>query len=563
LTKERSLRKTLLLTNGIIVLFLVLILFAISLFIFTFRSLHNARDSHFALVDEGSYLMGLFLETVVSDLERAGRIFRASRLEQNGNTDTTLVEQELLRNLVNQGRFRTVLFADKDGTVLASYPESNLVGFSLRNRPELSILEGQIYRGRIGLNMEGYQTLPVAIRYKNILVIGELRLDWLQTLIDSLAIGRTGYAVVADIDGTLVAHPDRKLVESRVNISNLSVIAEARAEGTSKGIFKEEGKLRIGAAKVLDDWGWILLISSRLDDTLSTISSMALVLAAGILFCSLLFFISMRAAVKRILTPLSLLIEVVRKMALGDYSVLTTIPVSYIEIDTLAAEFTLMAAKVADRKRLLQQSIHEKELLLREVHHRVKNNMQIVSSMIALQRATIQDSEVADLFMEAESRVQSMAMIHERLYRSEDLASIDLKDIATELFRATFLDSEETLEVAGDTVQLGLDQAVPCALALNELALNAGKHGCADTTGCSVRVSIVKTGKKITLTVADAGPGLPEDFDPVLSTGLGMNIVQALTNQLKGTLTWGTSTLGGAEFVISFPFQEPIIKNQA
>ncbi|GAB1484913.1 hypothetical protein MASR2M78_37310 [Treponema sp.] len=563
MTQRRSLRKTLLLTNGIIALFLVLILFAISLFVFSLRSLHNAQESYSALADEGSYLMGLFLDSVVSDLEQAGRIFRASRLEQGIEADTTLVIQELLRTLVDQGRFRTVLFADKDSTVLAAYPESNLEGFSLRNRPEASTLEGQIYRGRIGLNLEGFQTLPVAVRYKDILVIGELRLDWLQTLIDSLAIGRTGYALAADIDGTLVAHPDHTLVESRLNISNLSVVAEARAEGTSKGIFKDGGILRIGAAKVIDSWGWILLISSRLDDTLSAISSMALILAAGIIFCSLLFFISMQAAVKRILSPLSLLFEGVHKMSLGDYVALKEIPLSFIEIDSLASEFALMASKVADRNRLLQQSIHEKELLLREVHHRVKNNMQIISSMISLQRSAIQDSAVSNLFMEAERRVQSMAMIHERLYLSEDLASIELKDIVRELFGASIQSTEGTLEVVGDTVQLGLDQAVPCALALNELALNAVKHGCENNTECSIRVSILKSGKKTTITVEDSGPGLPDDFDPKFSAGLGMNIVQALTKQLKGTLIWGISSLGGAEFVLSFPFQEPAIKNNA
>jgi PAS domain S-box-containing protein len=198
----------------------------------------------------------------------------------------------------------------------------------------------------------------------------------------------------------------------------------------------------------------------------------------------------------------------------------------------------------------LKASLREKELLLKEIHHRVKNNMQVISSLLSLQAGHVKDPADLHLFRESQARVRSMALVHEKLYRSRDLARIDfgdyLRDVTAELIR-TYL--KKGVTCVG--MLLSIDLAIPCGLMVNELVANAFKHAFPGERTGRVEVTIRKTpDEEIELAVTDDGIGLPEGFDLDGVNSMGMTLVRALVAQLNGSL--GISNAPGARFVVCF-----------
>lgn len=203
----------------------------------------------------------------------------------------------------------------------------------------------------------------------------------------------------------------------------------------------------------------------------------------------------------------------------------------------------------------LVASLEEKEVLLREVHHRVKNNMQIISSLLSLQRRRIKDDGVQQIFTDTSGRIMSMAYVHEQLYQSEDLAHIDvamyIRSLADNVFTAYRAQGKEMkLEVEVDELDLDIDMLIPCGLILNELLTNAVKHGSSgqDTT---IKVAFVADGEDYLLEVSDDGPGLPEGFDLMECDTLGAQLLDALVTQLGGSLSWDSGK--GAKFTVRIP----------
>jgi len=204
----------------------------------------------------------------------------------------------------------------------------------------------------------------------------------------------------------------------------------------------------------------------------------------------------------------------------------------------------------------LQDSLTEKEILLKEIHHRVKNNLQIVSSLLYLQSANVDDPGLRELFLESQGRIASMALVHEEIYHSKDLSGIELGQYASKLILrllSSFGRRAVNLDADVSPLPVSLDTAIPCALILNELVTNACKHGFVDSTGGRLRLVVGREGDLARLRIEDDGPGLPENFDPEAPGTLGMLLIVRLTSQLKGTLETGRSGLGGASFAISFP----------
>ncbi len=203
------------------------------------------------------------------------------------------------------------------------------------------------------------------------------------------------------------------------------------------------------------------------------------------------------------------------------------------------------ASDISERKRVeeeLRISLAEKTLLLQEIHHRVKNNMQIVSTLLDLQSDSINDARVKSYFRECQNRISSLALVHEQLYQSGDFASVDFADyvhnLATRLFNS-FAENPErvTLKIETDSVSLNIDQSIPCGLIVNELISNSLKYAFPDnrTGGIYVRLNS-GPGDWITLTVADDGVGLPADVDFRNTQSMGLQIVCMLVRQLQGEL---------------------------
>jgi PAS domain S-box-containing protein len=209
----------------------------------------------------------------------------------------------------------------------------------------------------------------------------------------------------------------------------------------------------------------------------------------------------------------------------------------------------------------LRESLREKEVLLREVHHRVKNNLAAVIGLIDMQRKGITDRAAIASQYDLCSRIKSMAMVHERLYRSENLASIDfqeyLKGLVSHLRTSYGLRSDIRCRIRADGVRLGLDLAVPSALIVNELVTNAFKYAFPEQIRhsfpeeCEVRITAIMRDGDCTLEVADNGAGFPPDLDWQATGTLGLRLVRMLgEHQLGGKIDLHRS--GGTRFVICF-----------
>jgi two-component sensor histidine kinase len=187
----------------------------------------------------------------------------------------------------------------------------------------------------------------------------------------------------------------------------------------------------------------------------------------------------------------------------------------------------------------LRTSLHEKELLLKEIHHRVKNNLTVITSLLSLQASGSTDRKVVEVLQDAAHRVGSMASIHEQLYRSNNLAAIDFRAyterLTQHLFR-TFAPDGITLDLHIGKIFLEINSAIPCGLIVNELVTNALKHAFRGRATGRIVISMKVSGDGLhILTVRDDGAGLPGTVDIENVTTLGLRLVSLLATQLGGS----------------------------
>jgi PAS domain S-box-containing protein len=212
--------------------------------------------------------------------------------------------------------------------------------------------------------------------------------------------------------------------------------------------------------------------------------------------------------------------------------------------------------KLRQAEEEIRKSLEEKEILIKEIHHRVKNNMMVVSSLLKLQSANVRDEKYKEMFNDSIGRIQSMSFIHEKLYRSENLARVDfsayLKDMVKSMFASYELSpSRVTLNMEIEDVSIGIDNAIPLGLIVNELISNSMKHAFPDNREGEVRVTLsTDNTNHITLTISDDGKGIPEGLNFTNSESLGLNLVNALTRQIQGKIELNRET--GTEFRITF-----------
>ena len=205
----------------------------------------------------------------------------------------------------------------------------------------------------------------------------------------------------------------------------------------------------------------------------------------------------------------------------------------------------------------LRRAVRDKEALLRELHHRVKNNLQVITSMVRLESSRSIDAPVKAVLRDMGNRILSMALLHEMLCRSGDLAEVDLSvylaQLSTQLIRTQAPSSGRiTLRLNLAPASVGLDDAINCGLLVNELVANAINHAFADGRSGEVTVSsqLVAAGQGLRITVADTGIGLPADFESRRATSLGLQFVSDLARQLRGTVEIGPGP--GARFALVF-----------
>ncbi len=222
----------------------------------------------------------------------------------------------------------------------------------------------------------------------------------------------------------------------------------------------------------------------------------------------------------------------------------------------------IVARDISQRKKLeeeLKKSLKEKDLMMKEIHHRVKNNLMVIQSLLNLQSRYIKDTDARDIFKDSQNRAKSMAMIHESLYQSSDLKRIEFSEYITNLANNLFYSYAASPErvkmtVNVDEVMLDINTAIPLGLILTELISNCLKYAFPDEESGEIRVDFhsddVDGTNKFRLTVSDNGIGLPPDFDPKKSDSLGIMLIYSLSEQISAKIKLDTSK--GTKFDITF-----------
>jgi PAS domain S-box-containing protein len=219
-----------------------------------------------------------------------------------------------------------------------------------------------------------------------------------------------------------------------------------------------------------------------------------------------------------------------------------------------------IATDITERKKAevqIEKALKEKEVLLREVYHRVKNNMQIITSLLNLQSRYARDGEDREMFRESHNRIKSMSLVHEKLYQSKDLTTIDfkeyIKDIAKGLFQSYGANKGKIALVMDiNNIALDINNAIPCGLIINELLTNSLKHAFPEGKEGEIKIAVHSMNENtIELVVGDNGIGISEDVDFRTTKSLGLQLVTMLAeNQLHGEIILDRSK--GTEFTITF-----------
>lgn len=229
-------------------------------------------------------------------------------------------------------------------------------------------------------------------------------------------------------------------------------------------------------------------------------------------------------------------------------------------IETEQGSMVLSAiVDISDRKQKeekIQNALKEKDILLGEIHHRVKNNLQIIHSLLDLQCNNIDDPSVLQMLKDSQNRIRSMAVIHQTLYQSNDFAAVDLSNVIgliTSSLLTSFgvLDGRITLTIAANEMPLSINKAIPCGLIINELVTNALKHAFPSPNEGVISITLEEAAGEVTLVVEDNGVGISETVNLALSATLGLQLVNLLADQIGGELTLNRAA--PTRFTLRFP----------
>jgi two-component sensor histidine kinase len=207
----------------------------------------------------------------------------------------------------------------------------------------------------------------------------------------------------------------------------------------------------------------------------------------------------------------------------------------------------------------LRHSLNEKEVLLRELYHRTKNNMQVIASLLSLKQGVLPDTETTEVLKDLEAKIYTMSLVHQMLYQSKNLNRIDLGEYCRELCTLTmeaFYESARKVSIIYDIspVEVGLDAAIPLGLVVNELLTNALKYAFRGRECGVIRIGLRAPG---TLIISDDGTGMPPEASRGSESSLGLTTVRELIEgQLGGTITLGDTPGGGCSWTITFPGEE-------
>lgn len=383
-------------------------------------------------------------------------------------------------------------------------------------------------------------------------------------MIERQSLGIDSYSVVVDASGRFVAHPEYagEPIGAFFDDAETVRLMEAMFSGREEPLHyswpvRPGGSRRekLMFTRYLPGFDWAIATTVYLD---SLRRPVLLVLAAGGLLL-LLFAILLTLWVLRMSSVVSAPIVRLADAARSD----RRLPISGFpretprELMTLIDQFNAFVDRIGAQQREvstqqenLRRSLEEKTVLVREIHHRVKNNLQVIASLLNLQAGSVRDRADAVLFERTAERVISMALVHEQLYETEDLSLIPFDRYLEELvghISASSIRDGIDLRVECEPIALEIERAVPCGLIVNELVTNSLQHAFVGSNAGAIRVRMLQRGRTYTLEVSDSGVGMPQEAPK----SLGMTLVEMLADQIGGEIEVGAEN--GTRITVTFP----------
>ncbi|MGR3175542.1 MAG: sensor histidine kinase [Candidatus Scalindua sp.] len=389
---------------------------------------------------------------------------------------------------------------------------------------------------------------------------------------DRIGMGETGEVYIVNRDKIMLTESrfiEGAILNQVVDTEPVRRIVEGGNDGMV-GIYPGyRGVPVVGVSADMLEYGWILMVEMDKAAAFAPLRRLGIVslivggvCGAAAIGIGIIFSISTAR-------PINRLKYVAERIADGDFSYRAETGRKD-EIGALANSFNVMVEELSKKKRELQvriyectyaeekikASLKEKEALLREVHHRVKNNLQIISSLLDMSSMQTDNQETMDLFADSRNRVNAMALVHTQLYGSERFDKINMEkhiqELSRNLLQIYAMENTIVLDIKSNDMYFTVNQAIPCALVLNELITNICKHAYREGQKGMISISMQKSDDNtFLLRVKDDGVGIPEGFDIGKVKSLGLSLVRNLVyNQLKGKIDVRRNK--GTEFLIEF-----------
>jgi len=471
-------------------------------------------------------------------------------------------------SLVSSGVYESFYAINEQGRVIYSIPQNDVfTGFDFSQQTVIRQVMNRstpapAYSSVFISTQTKNPTIVIAVHQPYGIFAGYLNLIWLSRLSNSLGNEQITSLSIVDRYGTVIASRDKAFVEEQYSIANTELFAWAQKSGKGTLHHRFENNDVITSVNFIPGPNWYVFISEPEKSAFRAsrdVLFIGLIVAVFAIIGAVLVGYTLGWS---ILVSIQLLTEESQQVQAGVYRDIQHAS-NYAEINRLIETFNAMSDEVQKREiqyeeanRQLEHALQQKEILLKEIHHRVKNNMQIVSSLLSLQADELVCEEDREYFENSRLRIQSMAMVHEKIYQTQGLESLPLKDYLQDLVELIMANNQTFMEyaVTGVAPIISLNQAIPCALSVFEACMNAVKYGKDNDGYVKLAIAIQQEEQNwVRIIVKDSGPGFPADFDPAKSRSLGFTLMLGLMDQLKGTFNWYTNQGAVVEFL--FPLQ--------
>ncbi|MDY7029528.1 MAG: histidine kinase dimerization/phosphoacceptor domain -containing protein [Spirochaetota bacterium] len=496
------------------------------------------------------------VNTFLSHVDSIGRLMLPHLQIHMNNMEEI---QVLLSNLRDSfSFFEAAVVLDSDGVVLASSPmDADIIGNHLSTQPVFRLAaanRGVQWSDTFISPYTNSPTVAVIFPGMDMYLLGYINLDHLSTIGAQITTGGSPQLIIVDEKGTLLVHPDTRLVLQQYNVFQNLLVKQTLGGKTGTYDASFEGQSVLGSTALVRSTNWGVLILQDKDEVFAILYRVLFSVGLLIFLAAILSTVLALFSREQIVRPIYQLMKTTRAIADGRYEQPRDAVESYREINYLAGTITQMSNKIARREEELKKNLMEKEILIKEVHHRVKNNLQLILSILNLKNFSIEDEQIKDVLYDNIGRIYTIAQVHEQLYSSDDLSSIDISSYIPSLTSYLLANKKYSAydvhpRIQVDKVCVRVDQAIPLGLIVFELFSNALQHGFGHRKTKAIEITGAVQEERLLLTVQDDG----ETFSPELFTdaeSLGFNIVHELIQQVKGSISYDSDH--GNTFTLEF-----------